>query len=132
MPRLMALGPFRFSIGTAAYETLERSDTYRWEAQERIGRHPAMQFIGAGQTTVTLDGRVYPFNRGGLGQIETMRGVARAGAPQFLISGTGRIFGRFVVMSVDETQTYFFPNGAPRRQDFVLSLKSYGEDRGFA
>ncbi|TIM92331.1 MAG: phage tail protein, partial [Mesorhizobium sp.] len=43
---MMGLGPFRFSLSTAAYQALERSDEYRWVSQDRIGRHPAMQFVG--------------------------------------------------------------------------------------
>lgn len=130
MAVMMGLGPFRFHLATAAYQTLERSDEYRWEAQDRIGRHPAMQFIGAGHTTFNLSGTIYPNFRGGLGQLDAMRAVAAAGAPSVLVSGLGRIFGSFVILSVDETQTYFLPNGAPRKQEFSLELKSYGPDGG--
>ncbi|WP_273794633.1 phage tail protein [Brucella intermedia] len=125
---MMGLGPFRFSIDTAAYQTLTRKSEYRWESQERIGRHPAMQFIGAGHETFTLEGTVYPHWRSGFGQVEEMRGIAGQGSPLMLVSGTGRVFGRFVITEVEERQTYFHPNGAPRKQEFTLELKSYGED----
>jgi len=125
---MMGLGSYRFALETAAYQTLQREDEYRWESQERIGRHPAMQFIGPGHTTFKLEGVIYPHWRGGLGQIERMRGEAGRGIPLFLVSGYGKIFGRFTVIKVGEGQTYFLPNGAPRKQDFTLELKSYGED----
>lgn len=131
MPTMMALGPFRFSLGTAAYQSLDRTDEYRWESQERIGRHPAMQFIGAGHTTLNLDGVVYPEFRGGLGQIAQMRALASLGRPLFLVSGGGRIYGQFVILSVTERQTVFRPDGAPRKQEFGIELKSYGADGGF-
>ncbi|WP_390624922.1 phage tail protein [Pseudorhizobium xiangyangii] len=115
-------------MDTAAYQNLNRSDEYRWESQTRIGRHPAMQFIGEGHTTFNLEGVIYPHWRGGLGQIEKMRTAAKLGSPLFLVSGYGKIFGRFVVMKIDETQTHLLPNGAPRKQEFALELKSYGED----
>lgn len=130
MATMMGLGPFRFSLETAAYQNLTRTDEYRWESQERIGRHPAMQFIGAGHTTLSLDGTIYPSFKGGLGQIERMRAVASFGSPLFLVSGGGRIFGQFVIMHVEETQTFFFKDGTPRKQDFALELKSYGADGG--
>lgn len=125
---LMGLGPFRFSINTAAYQSLDRHDAYRWESQDRIGRHPAMQYIGAGHTTIALDGTIYPHFRGGFGQIAVMRTVAATGTPHFLVSGGGRIFGQFVIMDIDERQSIFTVNGAPRKQEFHIVLKSYGAD----
>ncbi|MER9393907.1 MULTISPECIES: phage tail protein [unclassified Mesorhizobium] len=130
MPTMMGLGPFRFSLSTAAYQSLERAEEYRWEEAARIGRAPAMQFIGAGTSTFTLSGVIYPAFRGGLGQLDSMRAIAAIGAPQMLVSGVGRIFGLFVIASVGETQTYFLSNGAPRKQEFNLDLKSYGADGG--
>lgn len=102
---MMGLGPFRFGLETAAYQTLSRATEYRWESQERIGRHPAMQFIGEGHTTIDLDGVIYPLFRGGLSQVDRMRTIAGQGAPQILVSGRGRVYGQFVIMSVSETST---------------------------
>jgi phage protein U len=128
---MMGLGPFRFGLDTAAYQTLTRQTEYRWESQERIGRHPAMQFIGEGHTTIDLDGTILPLFRGGLSQIDRMRSIAGTGTPQFLVSGRGKIFGQFVIMSVSETQTIFLPNGVARKLEFAVQLMSYGPDRGF-
>lgn len=130
METMMRLGPYRFALTTAAYQNLARTAEYRWVSQERIGRHPAMQFIGEGHTKITLDGTIYPHFAGGLGQLEQMRGLAGLGVPLILVSGGGRIFGQFVIMAVDETQTVFFANGAPRKMEFALSLQSYGADGG--
>ena len=128
---MMGLGPFRFGLNSAAYQTLTRQTEYRWESQERIGRHPAMQFIGEGHTTIDLDGTILPLFRGGLSQIDRMRTIAGTGTPQFLASGRGKIFGQFVIMSVSETQTIFLPNGVARKLEFAVQLESYGPDRGF-
>lgn len=130
MTIMMGLGPFRFSLSTAAYQALERSDEYRWVSQDRIGRHPAMQFVGAGHTSFLLSGTIYPAFRGGLGQLNAMRAIASLGQPNMLVSGLGRIFGLFVILGVDETQTFFLDNGAPRKQEFNIDLKSYGPDGG--
>lgn len=125
---MMGLGSFRFAIDTAAYQALSRSDEYRWESQARIGRHPAMQFIGEGHKSFTLDGVIYPHWRGGLRQLDAIREQAGRGSPLRLVSGYGRIFGLFSVMKVDESQTQFMSNGAPRKQEFSIELKSYGAD----
>lgn len=130
MAVMMGLGPFRFSLVTAAYQTLDRNDEYRWVSQERIDRHPAMQYVGPGHTSFSLAGVIYPHFRGGIGQVEAMRQAGAAGQPHVLVSGLGRIFGQFVIISIDETQTIFFADGTPRKQEFNIELKSYGADGG--
>lgn len=124
---MMGLGAYRFTLATAAYQSLVRYDEYRWVSQERIGRHPAMQYIGAGHTDIDLEGIVYPNFKSGLGQIDQMRAEAGAGIPLVLVSGSGRIFGLFCIISADEKQTIFFDDGSPRKQEFRVSLRSYGE-----
>ena len=76
---MLALGEFRFEIGTAAYQNLERQHTYTWSVQDRLGRVGASQFTGRKPGTITLEGTIYPAFRGGLGQIPTMREAAEKG-----------------------------------------------------
>lgn len=64
---MMALGPYRFGLSTAAYEQVTRSIEYRWPAQDRIGAHPVRQSLGQGDYTITLDGNVYTAYKGILG-----------------------------------------------------------------
>ena len=128
MPEMMALGNFRFSIDTAAYGKLRRTTAYRWEAQMRMGREPALQFAGLGEETIDLAGTIRPEFRGGLGQLDSMRASAGQGGPLLLSSGRGDILGFWVIRKVTETQSTFLPGGAPLRVDFSLSLGRYGED----
>lgn len=138
---MMALGPFRFSVNTAAYQSLRRASQYRWPAQERIGRAPARQFVGVGGETITLEGAIYPYAdeplldqlvnghvASGADQLDLLRELASEGKPLLLTDGRGKVWGQWCVESVDETQTVFFANGSPRKIEFNLSISSYGED----
>jgi hypothetical protein len=125
---MMALGEFRFSLDTAAYQNLRRSVAYRWPKQERIGRAPARQFVGKGDETITLEGIIYPEFKGGLKQIDKMREVAGTGQPKMMTDGTGKVWGKWCIESIDEKQGTFFANGIPRKQEFALRLGFYGED----
>ena len=129
---LLALGDYRFSVDTAAYQELARVTEYRWPSQARLGRRPARQFLGVGEDTATLRGVVYPHHRGGLGQLDAMRGEAARGTPLRLVAGDGRVLDRWVITRVEETQSEHWSDGTPRRQDFVLELAVYGEDEGDA
>lgn len=127
---MMSLGSYRFSLNTSAYQGLDRTDTYPWVEQTRLGRKPAMQLPAEGATELTLDGVIYPDWRGGFEQIDNMRDAASRSTPLMLVSGAGKVFGQYVILSIQEKQTIFHKNGTPRKQEFSIQLKEYGSDGG--
>lgn len=126
---MMLLGAYRFCIGNAAYQTLARTTEYKWEEQNRLLGEPAMQFLGEGAETITLDGVIYPQFKGGLRQVALMRAQAGLGIPLMLISGNGMAFGRWCITNINETQTFFLKDGTARKITFSLTLKKYGEEK---
>ena len=124
---MMQLGSFSFSISTAAYDSLKRSTAYKWAAQHRFGKGPKRQFVGLSDDTITLDGTIYT-ERAGLDQLNQLRTLAAQGKPQILVDQYGYISGKWCIESVDETQSGFFKDGAPRKQQFSIKLTTYGED----
>ncbi|UXX40364.1 phage tail protein [Wolbachia endosymbiont of Oryzaephilus surinamensis] len=113
---MLSLGPYRFSLTERGFT---RRNEYRWPALERIGEKPLLQSIGPGEDVIELAGVIYS---GGLGQINNMRNLSK---PLLLIDGQGNILGHFVIVKIEETQKYFFPNGEARKIEFHLSLKHY-------
>jgi hypothetical protein len=125
---MLALGGYRFSMTTAAYQRLRRSDVWRWIFQDRIGRKPSAQFTGPGKSEVEIEGVIYPHYKGGLGQIPAMRAEADKGEPLLLADGYGNVWGQWVIERLDATETVPLANGAPRKIEFRLNLSTYGED----
>lgn len=129
MPReLMKLGDFSFSLDTAAPARTRRSDRWRWETLPRIGREPALQYVGPGVSEIELDGVIYPHYRGGLGQVDAMRAEAARGAPLRLVTGEGANLGLWCITGIRETGSYPIAGGSPRKIEFELSLRRYGDD----
>lgn len=125
------LGPFTFSLDTAAFQNLRRSTEYRWQQQNRIGRLPAQQFTGPGADTIKLDGVIYPHFAGGAQQVGMMREMAGLGEPLDLIyafESIGQFCGLWCIKNIEEGRTVFFDDGSPRRIEFSLELVNYGED----
>lgn len=125
------LGSFEFGIDTAAFKELQRNSAYRWQAKNRIGRRPAMQNTGREADSISLSGVIYPHWRGGLGQMSALRAMAESGLPVPLVYAfdtTGQYCGEWCITSIDETRTVFMEGGGPRRIEFRVSLKEYGED----
>ena len=127
---MMGLGSFRFGMENEAYQKSSLSAPYRWNPVNRIGREPALQYLGPGTQDMTLEGVIYPHFKGGLYQVDKMRLKANLGLPMMMVDGLGWVWKRWVITSVEEQKSYFLPDGAPRKIEFSLTLKSYGSDGG--
>lgn len=119
---MMILGMFVFSIRTAAYQNLQRSTSWNHVSNSRVGSMPAYQFTGKGEDTMTLEGSIVP-QFGSQLSITTLRVMGDTGKAFPLIAGNGKIFGLWVIDNVEETQTYFFKDGTPRKIEFSLKIK---------
>jgi len=122
---MMQLGFYQFSINSAAYQEFQRSTGYRWAAQERVGAHDALQFTGFGSDSISVSGVIFPFHKGGLGQLDRLRLQASFGFPLPLVSGSGRVLGLWVVEGVSEGQKVFARDGVPTRQDFDIKMRRF-------
>jgi phage protein U len=123
---LLALGAYRFSVSTGAYQKFKRDTAWRWPGQERIGMAPAKQYIGPGEDTISIDGVIYPHYRGGLRQVDMMRAQAGMGQPLPLITGFGRYLGNYCIEKIGESQEYLMSDGAPMKIEFNIELGAYG------
>lgn len=121
--RMMTLGLFVFGMDTLAYQDFKRSQEWRHPSQARIGVRPGSQFLGPGDDKITLSGWYSPEISQGLVSLETLRSMADMGESWPLIEGTGRIYGFYVIESLEEGRTIFLDNGAAQRTEFTLALK---------
>lgn len=119
---MMIFGMFPFSIPTAAYQQLQRSTNWRHPSNSRVGDMPAYQFIGRGEDTITLEGSIVP-EFGSQMSITALRTMGDTGKAFPLISGTGKVYGLYILRDLQETQTYFFKDGLPRKIDFSIQLE---------
>ncbi|OSM01650.1 phage tail protein [Magnetofaba australis] len=127
----MTLGDFDFSLSTAAPASLKHSAAYRWPSHERPGQRAVRQFTGPGDERITLDGVIYPQeSKHGLEQLPRMRRMAEAGKALQLVSSCGAVHGRWIILNVQETRSYFLDNGAARKIEFSLELSRYHDDKG--
>jgi len=120
--------PYYFNLDTAAFDELTRKTSVKWAAQERLRRPTAQQAVGLGDEKMTLKGAIFPGFKGGIGQLDTLRGIARAMEPVNLTTGYGQVLGNWCLESVNEEQGALLAGGIPRKQAFTLEFVSYGDD----
>lgn len=123
---MLALGNYRFSVSTAAFQSLERTSEYRWAQMNTFGTRPANQFVGIGKDEIRLKGVIFPHYKGGLAQIDAMRATAANGQPLKMVSSTGEKLGKWVIVSIQEAQSHLI-NGQPLKQEFTVVLRYYGD-----
>lgn len=119
---MMIFGMFVFSIPTATYQQLQRTTSWRHVSNSRVGDMPAYQFTGKGEDVITLDGSIVP-EFGSQISLTALRLMGDTGKSFPLIAGNGKIYGLWVLKSVNETQSYFFKDGTPRKIEFTLTLE---------
>lgn len=126
---MLRLGDFDFEIATAAYQKYIAHHSAKWAEQERIGRDPALQFVGMGTVEITLDGVVYPALAGSrTASLIPLRRMLAEARPHQMVTGVGDACGLWVITDVSDTRTFFTDNGEARKLEFSLSLKFYGPD----
>lgn len=126
---MMVYGMFVFSLSTAAYQDFRRQTQWRNSSLSRIGKRPAVQFLGPGSDTITLTGELYPEFTGGQSNLDQLRAMGDQGAAWPLIEGTGRIYGLYTVDSMDEGSDRHFRDGAASHIEFSLSLSRIDDER---
>ena len=118
---MMIFGMFVFSLPTATYQSLQRSTSWNHVSNNRVGDMPAYQYVGKGEDTITLDGSIVP-EFGQQLSITALRVMGDTGKSFPLIAGNGKIYGMWKIDSVEETQTYFYKDGLPKKVEFSLKL----------
>jgi len=120
---MMCLGQFVFGLKTAPYQSFQHQIGWRHPSNSRVGLRPARQYIGPDDESITLSGVLLPELAGNILALDELRTMADEGDAYVLVDGTGNLYGRYVIESIDETGTVFFRDGTPRRVEFSLALK---------
>jgi hypothetical protein len=123
---LMSLGMFGFELPTLAYQELSKKTEWRHASSDRFGARPASQYLGPGADAVTLSGVLLPGISGSFAALATLKEMGDQGEAQPLVDGTGRVHGAFVILSIDERQSFFTQDGVPRKTDFTIELRRAG------
>lgn len=125
---MMCLGQFVFELATTPYQSAQQHLGWRHPANSRVGLRPARQFLGRDEESITLAGVLLPEVSGGEPSLDALRGMADEGAGYVLIDGTGKLFGVFVIESIELTRSVFTADGTARRIEFSMSLKRTDDD----
>jgi Phage protein U len=123
---LMALGSFRFSIDTFAYEELRRKTHARIQPQDVIGAAPSLHYMGPGVHTLSITSVFFPWHLPGNRGLEQANAMRAACGQSFQLVASkidyGEPLGRWALLSIDERKTEIHPNGEGQKISLEIEL----------
>ena len=120
----MALGPFAFTaMYGLGYKTVGRELDATWATVPVAQRLDSLQWTGPKSDKITVSGVLFPEELGGLGQLEGLRDMARAGVAMPLVSLGGDIYGFYALERISEDRDFHDASGMPRRDAYRLELR---------
>lgn len=130
---LIQLGSFPFQIKTAAYHRLTRQTQANWTRLPILNGHEHLHATGIGNEVIQLEGTVYPEyavkmgGKGGTFTIDGLRTYCKSLKPYRITAADGSTWGFWVIESITNQDSRWLSDGTPRKQDFQIQLRYYGE-----
>ncbi|HBR1366666.1 TPA: phage tail protein [Klebsiella pneumoniae] len=125
---MMVYGLFVFELSTIPYQQLQLARSWRHVKNDRVGRSASWQYIGAGDTQLTLSGLLYPEITGGNLSLGVLSTMAFTGLAWPLIDGVGSIYGMYTLADLRETHQEFDRYGQAKKIEFTITLQRVDAD----
>ncbi|WP_252180214.1 phage tail protein [Endozoicomonas sp. 4G] len=122
---MMILGATVFSVNGNTYDKLTKSTNFSWASQTVIGRQPVYQYLGHGENTINIEGKIYPGQYGSRLELMILEQSAGLGIPMPFFCSSGLSLGAWCITSFKEVDTCFMDTGDPRSIDFTIGLVQY-------
>ncbi|MCO7655669.1 phage tail protein [Pseudomonas aeruginosa] len=124
MARQMALGSFVFGLGSGfPYERLERKTSGGWVSLDIISSKPKSHNTGQGLESLRLSGKAQWAE--GMAKLDELRAMADARQPYALVDGVGRVWGRWRINDVTESQQRVLDDGTTSLLEWSLDLEEF-------
>jgi uncharacterized protein len=123
---LYMLGPLRIEVWPFNVDHVSESRGADYAVKAVVGAEQPLEFVGEGANEITLDGLVWPAERGGegaLGSIELLSQMRSSGKPQYLMRGDGKPFGWFAILGVSTRSDFLDRDGVGKRVGVSISLR---------
>lgn len=124
MAQQMALGSFVFGLGSGfPYERLERKTSGGWVSLDIISSKPKSHNTGQGLESLRLSGKAQWAE--GMGKLDELRAMVDARQPYALVDGVGRVWGRWRINDVTESQQRVLDDGTTSLLEWSLDLEEF-------
>ena len=120
---LYQLGALSVQVAPFNAHAVSETGEAEYAVKAVVGREPPLEFVGEGGNEMTISGRLFPHDLGGLTELELLRQMRASGKPQYLMRGDGRALGWWAITTVDASHTYLDGKGVGKQIDVSISLR---------
>ena len=120
---LYMLGALRVEVWPFNVHEVSQSGETDYAVKPVVGTEPPLEYVGEGANEMSLSGRLFPYELGGLDELALLEQMRASGRPQYLMRGDGRPLGWFAIQSVSARSSYLGRHGVGRQVDVSISLR---------
>ncbi|MCF6766621.1 phage tail protein [Thiotrichales bacterium 19S3-7] len=115
----LVLGGMPLNVDTATYNRVSKSLSSNWSKQNRINNTPVLQHSGTQTEQMSISGVTFPDQSTAQATISTLREMAIADKPQFLLSLDGLVYGKWAIDTISEEN----PDG--EQSSYTINMTRY-------
>lgn len=108
---LMKIGPLTFEVHPFNATGYSHSHETPYAEKPIVGAPIALEYVGEGAETWTINAKLFPAKFGGLEELQKLYQARASGHPQYFVRGDGKAIGWVAIMRVSERSTYLDANG---------------------
>lgn len=120
---LYTLGALRIEVAPFNVHDVGQSAETDYAVKPVVGIEPPLEYVGEGANEITLSGRLFPTEIGGLSELETLWQMRASGRPQFVMRGDGRPLGWHAILNTQAKSSYLDAKGVGKLIEVSVSLR---------
>ncbi|EDA5833275.1 phage tail protein [Campylobacter jejuni] len=118
---IFCLGEFEFEA--LNIDELEKNYKYGIISIDRINNHNALISVQKENESIKISGKTLPLSKDKNTYLDTLKQMATKNESYAMCSASGRYFGKFAILSINEKQSAFLEGSGFLTQSFELSLQ---------
>lgn len=123
MNTLFTIGPLKVQIAPFNAHEVSESGSTDFAVKPVVGAEQPLEFVGEGSNELSLSGRLFPHQLGGLNEVDQLQQMRRSGKPQFVMRGDGKPFGWYAITAVSLRSSYLDAQGVGKLIEVSISMR---------
>jgi len=120
---LYQLGALAIEVAPFNVHEVSESATTEYATKPVVGIEPPQEYVGEGSHEMTLAGRLFPAEFGGLDELATLHQMRASGRPQYLMRGDGTPLGWWAITQVEAKSTYLDRQGVGKFVEVTITMR---------
>ncbi len=119
---ILAWGAVIFEPTKQGFESLQHRYDFGWSKQELMNKSPLYQAAKKETHDISITGTLYTEKVGHDQMLNIFKKQGQSQKPYFMADGTGRVYGKFILLTMDGVEQEHLSDGIPLKQEYNLSF----------